>query len=606
MANTSINLTSLDFDTYKANLQAYLQNQPQFSDYNFAGSNISVLLDILAYNTYQNAFYLNMVASEMFLDSAQLVSSVISKAKELNYVPRSYTSAVSFLNLVFPQNGLNTFTIPQGTRFTGKNSNTSYTFVTKQATVVYPQSNTFVANNLPIYEGIYINDSFVVDYSVQNQQFILSNKTIDTSSLVVSVSENNGVSNSLFSYSSSLFGVANTSNVYFIQATQNNLYQIVFGDGIFGRTPKNGAIVYANYISTSGSDGNGVQAFNLADNLGPVNGQQSAIIPIITTINSSYNGANSESIDSIRYNAPRSYQTQERAVTVNDYVNLIVQNFPDIKNAHVFGGELANTVSYGQVFISTAAYSGFNLSDSEKAQIVSFLSTRNVLGITPVVIDPDYLYLNVTSSVKYKSSATTLTATGIQTLVSNTIVQYSNTNLNDFDTEFRFSDFLSTISNTDASIFSNETSVTMKKIIQPALNITTYATINYRNPINVGSVYSSSFLNNGRTYQYTDYNPNANNIAISQSNSGLVASSLSNLIYLTDITAPGQYVYSPGGTVDYTAGTVTLSPFTITDYLGAGGVIMYATPSNENVKSYKNDILTIDTANGINISVKAL
>jgi len=599
MANNSISLTSLDFDTIKANLKSYLKNQSKFSDYNFDGSNISVLLDILSYNTFQQSFYLNMAISESFLDSAQLSSSIVSKAKELNYTPRSYVSSQAVLNLSFvQQTGVSVFTIPAGTSFTGKNSNNSYNFVSPQATVLYPTNGYFIANNFSVYEGSNVFDTFTVDNSIQNQRFILSNAKIDTSSLSVTVIENQNTNTILFAKSTSLYGLSNTSNVFFIQAAQNLKYEVVFGDGIFGRAPLNGSTIICNYRITSGSEGNGSTNFTLNDNLG--------VVPSIVVASNSFGGANTESLDSIRYNAPRSYQTQERAVTVNDYINLIVQNFPDIKNAHVFGGELANTVSYGQVFISTAAYSGFNLTNAEKNQIATFLSTRNVLGITPVVIDPDYLYLNVTSLVKYNSSATTLTVAGMQSLVSDTIVKYSNTNLNDFDTEFRFSDFLSAISNTNVSIFSNETSVTMKKIIQPALNTTTYTTINYRNPINVGSVYSSSFLSNGRTYQYTDYNPNANNIAISQSNSGLIASSLSNLIYLTDITVPGQYVYSPGGTVDYTAGTVTLSPFIITDYLGAGGVIMYATPTNENVKSYKNDILLIDTANGINISVKTL
>ena len=267
-ANSSLNLTSLDFDGIKKNFVTFLKSQDTFKDYDFSGSNMNVLLDVMSYNTYLNAFYLNMVASEMFLDSAQKLDSVVSHAKELNYVPQSYHSSSANVNIVFETIGLSgKLSIPQGTIFSGSNSNGAFYFVTNYTANYSSSNNTYYANNVEIYEGSITNQSFAVDYSIDNQRFILSNPNIDLDSLTVYVLEDNGSSNTLFTSVDTLYGLNQHSNVYFIQAAQNNLYEMVFGDGLFGRKPQNGAIVSVNYRICAGPSADGVSKFQLSQNL---------------------------------------------------------------------------------------------------------------------------------------------------------------------------------------------------------------------------------------------------------------------------------------------------------------------------------------------------
>jgi hypothetical protein len=366
MANNSISLVNLDFDTLKANLKTYLKSQSQFSDYDFDGSNMSVLLDILTYNTHLNAFYTNMAISEAFLDSAQLRNSVISRAKELNYVPRSTKSSEAEINIQFPQSNLSVFSIPAGSKFTGKSGNGTFTFTTDRAHVLYPTGGMFSAN-ISIYEGIYVSDAFVIDSSVEGQRFIMTNDNIDTDSLTVLVSENNGLTNTDFIAAENLYGLGANSSVYFLQATEDTKYEVIFGDGVFGRRPLNSAVIYTTYRTCSGSDADGTTNFTLDDNLGPINGLGSFINPTITVINSGSGGSNAESIDSIRYSAPRHFQTQNRAVTTSDFKNLVLNNFADVKAVNVFGGELVTeSVQYGKVFVTPVTFSGAPLSSIQK------------------------------------------------------------------------------------------------------------------------------------------------------------------------------------------------------------------------------------------------
>jgi len=600
MANNSISLVSLDFDKIKYDLTKYLQNQSQFSDYDFTGSNMSVLLDILSYNTYLNSFYVNMAVNEMFLDSAQLQSSIVSLAKSLNYTPRSYKSSRNTLSCQFPQGALSSLTIPAGTRFAAQNANGNFTFVTRQTSVIYPSGGYFTSNNVMVYEGKYLTDTFVVDNTIQNQRFVLSNQQIDTDSLNVIVSENNGANVTTFSAATSLLGLDSTSTVYFIQATQNNFYEIVFGDGVFGRAPLNNATIFANYMNTSGTDADGSTNFNLVDVIAaPPNS--------ITVATNSYSGANAESIESIRYNAPRSYQTQERAVTVNDYKQLILQNYSDIKNVHVYGGEtITGSVNFGTTFVVPATYSGYNLTLSEQADIQNFLLKRNVLGITPKLVNPTYLYLEIYSTVKYNPNQTSMTSTAVQAAVSNTIVSYNNTKLQNFDTEFRLSDFMAAITSTDISISSNQTYAIMKKIISPQLNSPASMSVPYNNAIEPGSFFSSAFVAGGVEYSYTDYNPNVGNYIFTQSVSGLTINNISNIVYLKTTSVTGQTTYIQSGTIDYVNGIVSLAQINISDFVGNSGVVFYAAPSQENVTAFNNDIIEIDVVAGINITVETV
>jgi len=306
MANSALVLTSLDFDTLKSQLKTFLQSQSQFKDYDYEGSNMNVLLDVLSYNTYLNSFYLNMMASETFLDTAQLYSSVVSHAKELNYTPRSARSAKATVSCNFITTGIsNTFSIPKGTQFSGQNANGSYTFVTDRTQTITSTNNVFSITSLDIYEGSYINETMIVDNTIENQKFVLSNKNIDTSSIVVTVSEDNGSNVNDFLQSDTLYNLNSESQIYFLQSTLDGYYEIVFGDGVFGRVPQNNALILVTYRVCNGSDGNGVTTFFLNKDLGAYNGGNSTakITPVVT----SADGSPIETIESIRFRAPRNY-----------------------------------------------------------------------------------------------------------------------------------------------------------------------------------------------------------------------------------------------------------------------------------------------------------
>lgn len=605
-ANSSINLVNLDFDTLKSSLKSYLKSQAQFTDYDFDGSNMSVLLDILAYNTHMNAFYLNMVASEMFLDSAQLRNSIISKAKELNYVPRSYKSSKAVINVSFPQSGLSVFQIPAATRFTGKTGNGSFTYVTNESETIYPSGGSFTAN-ISVYEGVYNVESFVVDNSIESQRFVLTNDSIDTDSLQVLLSENNGQTNTIFTRADSLYGVRSNTAVYFLQANEDTKYEIVFGDGTFGRRPLNDSTIIAAYRVTRGSDADGANEFTLDDNLGPINNLGSFISPTIATISAAAGGANAESIESIRFNAPRHYQTQGRAITTTDFKDLILNNYSEVKAVNVYGGEsIDGSVEYGKVFVTPVTNTGAPLTDFEKVDIENFLKARCTIGITPAVIDPDYIYVLVQTKVKYKESDTSNTPADIKNIVSSAIQTYDENDLTNFDIEFELSRLEETINSSDISIQSNETTCVMRKDVNPDLNVISYITVNYRNPIVPGSISSTRFISGGRVYQYSDLNPLNNTIVVQQLAGGKIQiTNTSNVIYLKDVTLPGYESYSVAGNINYDNGVISLNKVEINGYIDDSALRFYASPRNLDIKASGNDLIQIDLEN-LDITVVAV
>jgi hypothetical protein len=606
MANNSISLVNLDFDTLKTQLKTYLKGQAQFSDYDFDGSNMSVLLDILTYNSHLNAFYLNMVASEMFLDSAQLRNSAVSIAKALNYTPRSTKSAKALLDLRFNQSGLSSFTIPEGTRFTGKNSNGSFTFITAEPTILYPANGAFTVNSIAVFEGSLITDSFIVDYSIEGQRFILTNESIDTSSLKVTVSEDNGQTNTRFTEVTTLFGLNQTSNIYFTQATDDTRYELTFGDGVLGRRPKDGSAILATYRITAGTRGNGATNFILNDNLGSTNGFTSAIVPTINVTQVASGGGSPETIEEIRFRAPKAFQTQQRAITVSDYATLIVQQFPEVKDAFVYGGEtILGSPQFGKVFISPLTYTGERLSSTEKDDIEVFIKDRCPIGIQPIVIDSDYLYIIPTTVVKYTPNKTSSSAADISAIVKQTIEVFSDTELDAFNIEFKSSRLEAAIDNSDPAISSNQTEITLKKIALLPLDTPTFPTVQFRNKIVPGTFYSSEFTSGGRRYQYTDFNPNNNTFRTIQQGNEVITVNSSTTVYLKDVTVPASITYLTAGTIDYNSGTASLNSITIVDFLGKEGIEFYAKPDSEDVIAKQNDILAIDVES-IQVTVRSV
>lgn len=597
MANNSISLVNLDFDTLKSTLKSYLKNQSQFADYDFDGSNMSVLLDILTYNTHLNAFYMNMAISESFLDSAQLRNSVISKSKELNYVPRSAKSSKASINISFPQSNLSIFQIPFGTRFTGKSSNGTYSFVTDQSYILYPSANKFTST-IDLYDGSYTTDTFVIDTSVENQRFIMSNDNIDTDSLTIIVTQDGGQTNTLYTQATSLYGLTPTSNVYFVQATEDTRYELIFGDNVFGKYPLNGSVVYSTYRISAAGNADGATNFTLDDNLAIVNGigSTSSAIGVVAV---AAGGSSAESIESIRFNAPRHYQTQDRAVTANDFKNIVLMNYRDVKAVNVYGGEtISNTVEYGKVYISAVTYSGAPLAIFEKQDIEAFLSDKCTMGIVPKMIDPDFLYLLVTSGIKYNPNSTVNSPSDIKNIVTNAITNYNVSYLTDFNITFKLSRLEAAINDSDNSISSNQTYIVMRKDVNPELNTDTYIDINYQNQIDPGTFSSTVFISGGRKYQYTDYNSFNNTITVSQLTSGkILISNSSTNVYLKDVTTVGYESFTTAGVVDYMNGKISLNKISIDGFGDYSSIQFYATPSNQDIITKNNDLIQIDLEN---------
>lgn len=590
MANSSINLVDLDFNALKSSFKDYLASQARFKDYNFEGSNISVLLDVLAYNTYLNSFYLNMVASEMFLDTAQLRDSVVSHAKELNYLPRSFRSAQANVNIaITPATTVDSVVIPSKTTFTSRIGSNTYNFVTSESIVVTTSSNgVFYANNVSLYEGGYVTDTFVKNGLVDNQRFVLTNPNIDTSSIEITVTENSGADVYTYVQSFSMFDLTSDSTIFFVQAAENDQYEIVFGDNTSGRAPVDGAVIEVTYRACNGELPNGADNFI---NNSSIDGHSGVSI---TLNQEAINGSIPESINSIKYNAPRSFQSQERAVTESDYRALLTREFPEIQAISVFGGEKEDPPQYGKVFVSVDVTNSDGVPDVNKNLYKTYLQDKVPLGITVEVVNPEFVYLNVETDVKYDYNSTTLSAQEIKSLVIQSIVDFNDTYLNDFNAKFRFSNFVSFIDNVDPSIISNDTVCRPYFLLSPTLNASNEYSLSFNSEILITSptdkshesgtdkgLYSTNFVYDGLKCQLED--DGAGNMRI---------------VRITDTTHTEVVKV---GTVDYTTGTVTINNLNVSSFTGSG-IKLFAKLVNNDFASTLKYILSIST-DSINVTV---
>lgn len=598
-ANSSLNLTSLDFDTLKNDLKTYLKSQSVFKDYDYEGSNMNVLLSVLSYNTYLNSFYLNMVASESFLDTAQLLDSVISHSKLLNYTPSSAKSPKALIDLTYTviDNSIqNNFLIPKGAQFSGTNANGAFTYVTDRNHNLVSSNGVFTIKGLEIYEGSYINESFVVDNNEETQRFIISNPNIDTNSLVLTVFEDNASVSYDYIMAKNLYGLNSNSTVFFLQAYQNK-YEVVFGDGVFGRKPQNNATILASYRITNGTRGGGISTFFADQDLGSYNGGYAR--PTITINTMSDSGAEAESIESVRFRAPKSFQAQGRAITRGDYKTIIMDEFPEVKALNVFGGESANSISginYGKVFISPITYAGTGLTENKKQEVITYIKDKMTIGLTPVIVNPDTLYIGNAITVKYNQNYTNYTPGDIGALVTQSVSNFNDAYLKDFDTTFRFSKLVEAIDASDPSILSSSTTTTVKKIASPPLNKVTTIDYNFHQEILPGTITSTSFLlSDGLTYSFTDYNPlNVTFVQASYQNIMYVENT-TNVLYLK-LNDPTKQLYIPVGTIDYLKGTITISSIIIADFLSNPGIVLTTETALDDIIAVDNDLIEISMA----------
>lgn len=579
MANSSIILNNLDFDTLKNTFKSYLKSQDRFNDYDFDGSNMSVLLDILAYNTYHNAFYLNMIGNEMFLDSAQLRDSVVSHAKELNYTPKSFKSAEANVNIVITSTNMAKRSIPvaKGTTFTSRFGTKNYTFSTGENIVIdnYTiNSNntiTFVGQNVTLYEGFYVTDSYTYAEN-SGQRFMITNRNVDISSVSITVIEDVGAQTHVYTRATSLFDLNESSKIFFVQGAESDAYEIVFGDGVTGRKPKNNSVINIEYRISNGELPNGCSGFQ-ADST--ISGETNIRVD---TQAAASGGAVSESLDSIKYNAPRHFTTQERAITTEDYENLLKMNFPEINTVSAYGGEDLDPPQFGKVFVAVDLNEVDGLPDIKKDQYYRFLKPRSPVSIDPVFVDPIYTYINIESSVKYNINVTKLTVDDMKTIISSAILSYAKTNLNNFNRVFRYSKLVQSIDTSQVSIISNETNIKLVKVITPITGASVSLDINYAIPLDTTmstsqggyTISSTQFIYKGQKATLVD-NPQSGVDVISRSS--------------------GQIIDTVG-TIDHDTGLIQLSNFNVDSY-GQTGIKIYAIPRNKDISTINNVILNI-------------
>ena len=557
--------TNLDFDQIKTQIKDYLRANSNFTDFDFEGSNFSVLIDALAYNTYISAFNSNLVVNESFLDSATLRENVVSLARNIGYVPRSKTAARASISFTVTANTTSpTMTLQPGLVCVGRQNDSDIVFSISESIVANTTVNAgvgvasfgSVSSPIEVLEGTFLTSQFVVDGSLE-QRFILDNGNIDTSSIVAYVGTP-GVLGKQYKMIDNIVGISSISDTYLIQEIQDERYELLFGDGIFGRKPENGAVITVQYVVTSGSEGNGPEFFNFAGNFLGDNGQviTPSVIPTINTINAASNGGDIETIDSIKYFAPRLYSSQYRAVTSRDYESIIQTIYPNTESVSVVGGEEVDPPQFGTVLITIKPKNGEFVSDFDKTQILTKLKSYSLTGINQKIVDLQVLYVEVESFIYYDSTKVS-TVNDLKAKITTALTKYSNSgDVNKFGGRFKYSKVLNVVDNIDRAITSNITRVKIRRNLNALVNQFAQYELCFGNQFNVKpeglNIKSTGFkiLGTIETVFFTDI-PNDDK--------------LTGTISVVRKNASGEtiVVVKSAGTVDYVHGEINLSTINI-------------------------------------------
>lgn len=578
--------TELDFQQVKENLKNYLKGQDRFKDYDFEGSNMNVLLDILSYNTFQNNFYTNMAFSEMFLDSAQQRESAISHAKELNYLPRSRVSAFSKIDLiVLPEDNPSSILLPINTRFSAQCGGTTFSFLTDKNYIIRPTNGIYRLNNIPVYEGRVLREFYTVD-GTREQRYIINNESVDISSIRVFVRTNTNQNSERveYIYSDSVFGITPTDKTFYVEADFNNLYKVTFGKDVFGVEPKNGNVIEIEYRVTKGEDANGARNFSIG---GTVSGYRATI----TRETTASAGAPRESIEDIRYFAPKSLQVQDRAVTRSDYEVLLKQKFPNIQAISVYGGDEIVPPQYGKVIISVDVLGAEGAGDNEIELYRNYIRDKTPLTIEPVFVPAKFLFIDLDITVSYNPRITTKRAGDIETIVRNAIIAYSEGSLNKFGITLRQSRLANVIDTSDISIIG--TDVTSRAIIEyvPELGESSNPEFAFRNELIQPYPYDA-------LYGFVNFKPTISSTAFTYQGNlvSLVDDGVGGIMLITADTAEVSVFKRGIGTVDYANGTVRLSNFIVEEFVG-NAIEIYAKTSSKDIKASRDRILVIRNQN---------
>mgnify|MGYP001499505981 FL=1 len=589
---TRLDVSELDFSLIKENLKTFLGQQTEFKDYDFEGAGMNVLLDLLAYNTHYLSYNANIAANEMFLDSADLRSSVVSLAKSVGYTPTSSTCSTGTIKVVVNNATGASLTMSRGTKFSTTVDSQSYSFVNNADVTITPVDGVYTFNDLSIKEGTLLNFKYTVNTSDTDQRFIIPNDNVDTSTLTVKIQNSSSDSTtSTYTLANGITELTSTSKVYFLQEVENGRFEVYFGDGVLGKAVEDGNIVIFDYIVCNRDAPNGANTFTLSGTIGGFSDTT------ITTVSNASSGSGPESISSIKLQAPRDYAAQDRAVTANDYKTLVKTLYANTDAVQVWGGEDNSTPNYGKVYISIKAKSGANLTTATKNDVVTSLKKYSVASVTPIIVDPETTYITTDTSFKYNSANTTKDVTTLQTDVLNTVGNYSSDTLQDFTGVFRHSELSRKIDATDSSILSNITTLKMYKFFTPTLNSALKYTISYNNAFyNPHSGHNSSA---GGIISSTGFKINddssANEHFLDDDGEGNLR-----VYYLS--SGVRTYTSSSFGTVNYTTGEVVLTSANITSISNVDGatstqIRVFAIPNSNDIAPVRNQILQIDTAN---------
>jgi hypothetical protein len=597
MASNKLEVSELDFDLIKSNLKTFLQNQSEFQDYNFEGSGFSILLDLLAYNTHYLGFNANMLANEMYLDSADIRKNIVSLAKMLGYTPTSPKAPTASIDILVNNASGTSITMAKGTTFTTTVDGTTYQFLTNASHTITPSSGVYNFSSIPIYEGTLVTYKYTVNTSDPDQRFIIPNNRVDTSTLKVQIQNSaSDTTTATYTKASGFTSLDNTSKVYFLQEGEEGKFEVYFGDGVIGKSLDDGNIVILEYIVTNKTEANGASTFTLSGSVGGFSDVT------ITTVSSAQGGAEPQTKESIRFNAPLQYARQDRAVTTSDYETLVQELYPNAQSVSAWGGEDDETPVYGVVKIAIKAASGSTLTNATKESIKTQLQKYNVASVRPEIVDPETTSIILTSNVKYDERATTKTADTLKSEITTAITNYNTSTLQKFDSIFRHSKVTGLIDDTDTSILSNVTSLLIRKTFTPTISSSTRYDIYFRNGIfNPHTGHKSS---TGGVISTSGFKvPNDNNVYyLDDDGSG-------NIRRYYFVGSVRTYVNNTQGTVNYATGQITINSLTVAsveNIRGASSTVIEVTvePASYDIVPVRDQILEIDTANSI-ITVEA-
>ena len=596
-----LRVTELDFDSIKDNLKTYLKSQTEFKDYDFEGSGMNILLDTLAYNTHYLGFNANMLANEMFLDSASLRSSVVSHAKTLGYETTSARAPYATINVSLTTDA-NTKTMSSGTAFTTTIDGTNYRFVTIADVTSSNTGSSISFDGVKIYEGTYLTTRYTVDSSDIDQRFLVNNPNADTSTLTVKIqTSSSDTTTTTYTKATDITQLTSDSTVYYLQETDSGKYEVYFGDGTVSKALSDGNIVILQYVVTNKTLANGANTFTSPSSIDGVT------TITVTTVSGATGGSEAETIQSIKLNAPLDYAAQGRCVTIDDYKTYTKKLFSNTKAVSVWGGEdgsydtstgVSSNPEYGKVFISIKSTTGENLTTVQKSNLVAAFAPFKVASITPVIVDPETTYLILNVNFNYDSTSTTSTKDELASLISTTISNYNSTDLQEFNSSFRHSKLLGLIDDTDTAILNNTTTVTMGKFFTPVSETSSY-NINFNNAFynphsghnaTSGGVIASTgfYLDNSTTTEYFFDDDGSGNLRI----------------YSLSSAGVRTYLNSAAGTVDYTNGTISTTALLISAISNVDGasstkIRITAIPKSNDIIPVRNQILEIDLVNTI-------